>query len=324
MAAASYRNKFVAFCAATDCTARRQFPLFPLDLSKLMTFCIWLSDNGVNGWNSARIYVSACCSWHSERGFDDVRETTPVHKALYARFRLRFQSDIPNKKLRLPKMAIRPELMEAMALQTRVYDKQSLGEMASYCLLFFSSIRIGHVAPSTRAMAKHCLLWQDVIITDTEVFIYLRSTKTRSAASQDCWWTALAARPQGHLLLDPVRCLRLWHSRSFRTGMQPVFPDRTADMLVQTRTAFTTCLRRRLRQATTILPNGHLCDCDRMSGISFRMSGIVQLWDRIPRHRISAQAGHASFSSTNVYGGDTIDVRRTNTAHIAANFGSGF
>jgi hypothetical protein len=61
-----------------------------------------------------------------------------------------------------------------------------------------------------------------------------------------------------------------------------------------------------------------------MSGISFRMSGIVQLWDRIPRHRISAQAGHASFSSTNVYGGDTIDVRRTNTAHIAANFGSGF
>ena len=65
MAAASYRNKFVAFCAATDCTARRQFPLFPLDLSKLMTFCIWLSDNGVNGWNNARIYVSACCSWHS-------------------------------------------------------------------------------------------------------------------------------------------------------------------------------------------------------------------------------------------------------------------
>ena len=82
--------------------------------------------------------------------------------------------------------------------------------------------------------------------------------------------------------------------------------------------------RRRLRAACTILPMGHMCVVDRYNNISFRHAGITQLWDKIPRHRLSAHAGHSIFNSAWVYGGDSIAVRRGNTNEIAKGFSTGF
>jgi hypothetical protein len=111
---------------------------------------------------------------------------------------------------------------------------------------------------------------------------------------------------------------------SYVADTQPVFSMPAAKMLAVTRLSFTTALQRRLRGAVVILPHGHRCEVDRYTGISFRKAGLTQLWDKIPRHRLMAHAGHASFASTAAYGGDTFFVRRSNTAAIAASFNVGF
>ena len=320
----SLRGKFVAFCIAEDCIARRQLPLFPLNINKLLSYALWLPDNGVNSWASVRNYISAAVGWATERSTDDCRTASRVNEQLFARFRVRFQSDVPLKRRRAGKLAMRPEIMEAMALQTNLRNAVSVGEQACYLILYFSSIRIGHVAPAKLLKSKHVLTWGDVIFFEAEVFIYLRSTKTRRANADDGFWTVVAARPGGLCALDPVRMLRLWRTWSYVCDSQPVFPAVAARMLAQTRPCFTASLRKRVRAALPLLPHGHLCDVSRLSGISFRKSGITQLWDKIPRHRLAEHASHASFSSTPSYGGDSFAVRRTNTAAIAAGFSAGF
>jgi hypothetical protein len=320
---AGLRGKFVMFCVQEDRPARRTIPLFPVSLSKLLSYGLWLSDNGVNGWSSVKNYLAACVGWAAERSCSDCRDTTPVHAQLYARFRQRFQADVPVKRRRKSKMDMRPELMEAMALQTTDSDV-SIGQMSCYLVLYLSSIRVGHVAPASLDRSKHVLTWGDVILTEFDVFLYLRSTKTRRVSSDDGWWTVLAARPHGHFCLDPVRMLQLWRSRAYVCDTQPVFGATTAPMLAITRPQFTTALRARLRRAVSILPRGHLCSIDRLSGISFSKAGLTQLWDKVPRHRLQAHAGHASFASTAAYGGDTFLVRRSNTTEIAKGFTAGF
>ena len=322
--AVTLRSKYVKFCTDTDCAARRTFPLFPATIGKVLAYAIWLSDNNVNGWPSVRNYIAAMLSWSAELSFVDCRTATPLHEALYARFRRRFQSDVPIQKRRKSKLDMRPELLEAMALQTVFTCVISIKEMTAYVVLFFSSIRVGHVSPSRLDRSKHVLTWGDVILTEDDVFLFLHSTKTLRASAAQGWWTVLGARPQGHRALDPVRMMTLWRSLSYECDSQPVFCADTAKMLAQPRSAFTTALRRRLRQAVTILPRGHLCDVDRYAGISFRRAGVTQLWDKIPRHRLSARSQHSSFSSTAAYGGDSFYVRRGDTDTLASSFAPGF
>ena len=205
----SFRGKFVKFCIDEDVAARRTFPLFPCDINKLLSYGLWLSDNGINGYDSVRQYLGACCSWGAELGFSDARDETPVHAALFAKWRSRFKSDVPSKKRTRPKLDMRPELMEAMAVLSAPHDRSDVGTMEAYTFLYFSSIRVGHVAPAKRTRAAHCLLWGNVIITRDSVFVFLYSTKTLATASDRGWWTVLAARPLGHFMLDPVRVLTL-------------------------------------------------------------------------------------------------------------------
>ena len=321
---ASLRGKYVKFCVDEDCAERRTFPLFPLDINKLLSYALWLPDHNVSGWASVKNYLGAAVGWCAELSGTDCRVETKVHEALYARFRQRFQADVPVKRKRASKLDMKPELMEAMALQTDLYDALSVRDMTAYLLLYLSSIRIGHVAPARLDRSKHVLTWGDVIITKVDVFIFLHSTKTRRACADDGWWTVMAGRPAGFFALDPVRMFSRWRTLSFVCDTQPVFHASAAKMLSQTRADFTATLRTRLRNACGILPHGHLCKVDRFSGISFRRAGITQLWDKIPQHRLSAHAGHASFSSTWAYGGDSIAVRRGNTNEIAKGFSSGF
>ena len=324
--ATTLRAKYVKFCILTDCIERRTFPLFPVPIHKLLAYAMWLSDNGINGWPSVRNYVGACISWSVELSFDDCREETPLHELLYSRFRRRFQADVPVKRRRAAKLDMRPEMLEAMAMLTVFTNEVSVKEMTAYIVLYLSSIRVGHVSPSRIDRSKHVLTWGDVILaTDgDDVFLFLHSTKTLRATAAIGWWTVLAARPHGHFALDPVRMLRLWRSMSYECDSQPVFSADSAKMLAWSRSDFTSALRRRLRAAVAILPRGHLCVVDKYSGISFRRAGITQLWDKVPSHRLSAHAGHASFSSTAAYGGDSYFVRRGNTAQIAQSFGPGF
>ena len=321
---ASLRGKYVKFCVDQDCVERRTFPMFPLGINRLLSYALWLPDNNVSGWASVKNYLGAAVNWGAELSCADCRVESKVHEALYARFRQRFQADVPVKRKRASKLDMKPELMEAMALQTDLTDTMHVRDMCSYLLLYLSSIRVGHVAPSRLDRSKHVSVWGDVIVSDMDVFIYLHSTKTRRPCADDGWWTVLAGRPEGCFALDPVRMFRLWRKMAFVCDTQPVFHASAAKMLAQTRADFTATLRRRLRAACTILPMGHLCVVDRFSGISFRRAGITQLWDKIPQHRLSAHAGHSSFSSTWVYGGDSIAVRRGNTNEIAKGFSAGF
>jgi hypothetical protein len=318
------RGKFVRFCAEEDCAGRRHLPLFPLDINKLLSFAIWLTDNGVSGWPSVKNYISAAAGWNAEQSNADCRSLTGVHEQLYARFRSRFQLDVPVTKRRQPKLDMKPELMEALALLCDLNNPVAVKDQTCYVFLYLSSVRVGHAAPATMARAKHVLTWGDVFISDADVFVFLHSTKTRSVAAADGWWTVLAARPHGHFALDPVRLFRRLKSFNFEGNTQPVFPADGAPMLAQPRTEFTAKLRRRLRRAVRLLPNGHRCPIERFTGISFRKAGVTQLWDRIPRHRLSAHCSHASFSSTFGYGGDTLAVRRGNTAEITSSFQPGF
>jgi len=321
----SLRTKLLRWACDTDCPLRPSFPIFPISVDKLCEYALWLNDNGVNGWASVKNYIAAAMAWQKERSLNDSRYASTQAEAFYDHFRSRFKSDVPVKRKREAKLAITTGLMEAMALLTNPNDKTAVGEMASYVVLYFASIRIGHVAPQSRNKQQHVLLWRNIIISEDEVFIYLFSTKTLPSAANDGWWTTIAARPLGHFMLDPVRLLRRWRTLSFVSHAQPVFHAVGAPMLVVTRLNFTSTLRRRLTAAARLLPHGRAFNAAAFAGISFRRSGLQALWGKVPAQQVADHAGHKQISSTMAYAaGANIEARRSGTHIIASAFAAGF
>jgi integrase len=325
----SLRVKFLRFMFDQLQHGTDLFPCFPVKLATIMAYALWMNEHGINGFSSIAVYISALISWSRERGFENPTDLSAQHVAAWDKFKRRFKTDVTVHARREKKLRIQAGMLEALALLTDLNDYQSVMFQTAFVLLYFGGMRVGHVAAKRATLARHCVTWGDVIADANGVFLWLHGTKTRPINADDGVWQTVAARPQGHPALDPIRLLQRWFDLGAAAGgaidpLQPLFHAKGKPMLPLSRLEFTNSLRAKLTAAFRLLPDTDGITMDRFSGVSFRKATNSALWGRIPRHRIAEHVAHADPSAGARYGQDTLAERAQNTHVIASEFAPGF
>lgn len=320
----SLRVKYLRFCFDTHGPASQRWPAFPFTLGTLMEYTLWLRENGIGSFPSAANYIAALVSWGQENKQSDLRHASTLYEAAWMYFKGRVISDIPVTKRSLPKIKMHAAYMECLALEADTDSALGIKNLAAWVLLFYSGIRVGHVAAKRPSMLTHTLCWNNIQITDSTVNIWLGSTKTRPSAANDGYWTAIGARPHGICTLDPVRVMRMWQQVGyFGDGTLPLFPAKASPCTPMSRYEFTTALRTALGTALHRLP-GKAPDLRRLSGISFRKQVVSALWGRVPTHRVLEAVDHKTISAAVAYGHDDTHTRAANTFELEKDLGPGF
>ena len=320
----SLRVKYLRFCFDTHGPDSPRWPAFPFTLGTLLEYVLWLRDHGIGSFASAANYVAALVAWGQENDQEDLRQASPLYEATWSFFKGRVIAELPIKRRSKPKLKMHAAYMECLALDADTSSAEVIKHLAAWVLLFFSGIRVGHVAAKRRNMLAHVLAWGNIQILDNEVRIWLGSTKTRPLAANDGYWTSIAARPDGLCTLDPVRMFRLWHRVGFMGDSSlPLFPARASACLAMQRNEFTSALRTALGTALLRLP-GEAPDVRRLTGISFRKSVVSSLWNKVPTHRVLEAVDHKTISASVAYGHDDTLDRAANTFELAKDLAPGF
>lgn len=317
----SRQLKYVQFSRDTG-----QLPILgEFTCTTLMRYVTWLSENGVkSGWKGCGAYVTAAVNWHRALGGDDPRDN-PDAEYWWSKFR---QSFIKNVAVTTnQKLPLRPAMLMAMARRADLRKREDLRDMAAFFLLYFSGLRICHVAVA--GTDEHALRFSDLLfypsLRDAQrLFVLIRSTKTRPAASAKPFWVVIDRQPAlGRFC--PVELVRQHFLMAYggERGFSP-FEDAFAavpdDFLFRgsapselrpvggrppparvcgafSRTAFTAALRRRLLDAG--LPAELL---NKHSGISFRRGCLSCLGaSGMASYELATHADHASVESSRVY-----------------------
>ena len=194
-----------------------------------------------------------------------------------------------------------------------------LRDMAAYYLLFFSGVRIGHVA-STAGGQSHGirfedLHWEPSIFTPEVVYICFRSTKTRARAADTPYWSAIARQSQ--LQWCPLILLQQHVIQTYQ-GRPDDLVFRSARGAPLARSTFVTDLRRRLGQAAYRFPRQ--LDLSKYAGVSFRKGFLSTLGPLVPSHRLADAADHSSVESSRIYTVDTLQMRASNSTLVASAF----
>lgn len=309
----STRKKYILFC-----NEKRKFPLFPLTLIDLLRYVAYLPDNKIqSGWDGVKIYVAAAVQWNVSLGYPDPRLEIPE---LWAMVRTRFKDEVQIVRRAPRKLPLQRGHITAMVLDAidGGWRHAAARDITIYILLWFSGLRIGHVAPKTLSDSRHVLRWRDLkflpsIATADTVLIFCRSTKTRSVKVARPWWTAVGAIDNP--IVCPVRRLRQWFATNFRGDRDAtVFPD-------VGRTAFIRDLRTRLVLAAPRLNvDPALFDPRHYAGLSFRKGAGSALSGQTPTNRVMDHLDHAALSSTRQYVEDTVTSRAANSRLMAEGF----
>jgi len=309
----SFRKKYITFCLLTG-----NVPFLPTKPSAFFRYALWLTKNGIgSSWDGAQKYIGAVVKWNREFGYPDFRDSYS-NRYYWDQFRASFKRLIPaqHKAMKLP---IAPAHLEAMAAEADLTNSIDLRDLAAYYALFFSGVRIGHVATSaggpSHGMRFEDLHWEPSIYAPQVVYICFRSTKTRARAADTPYWSAIARQEQLHwcpLLLLAQHVLTAYRGR----------PDdlifRSARDAPLARSTFVTDLRRRLGQAAHRLAQP--VDLSQFAGVSFRKGFLSTLGPLVPSHRLADAADHSSVESSRIYTVDTLSMRAANSTLVASAF----
>ena len=319
------------FCLSEHTKDMPLLPVFPVRLASLMRYAWWLQDFGVKGgMASIRNYTGALIVWSQAEGWDN---PTEVESWLWKRFVKEAPKYIRVYNGSQAKLPVRPEYLKEIVMHT-VFDLGNVGhvqELVAYSVLIFTGIRIGHLLPGsfTPKAMQHLLTWENVKFEpnfeDAEIVVFLLdSTKVRSVAKKDPWWTAVG-KCLGLPMLCPVMLLKLWfemsHSGRQEDNVQHLLaPSRFANP--PSRELFTRRFRARL---TLVAPNLGMdmdaFDASRWSGISFRKGAFSSLAGELQPHKLMLTTDHANIKTTvKHYLSDTIAERAGNTAIISRGF----
>ena len=324
----SYCKKYVMFAIAMDCAARPTIPLFPVHVATLMEFAVWCSRNGVNGWASISNYVGAVVRWGISLCDQlDPRTATPQAEVAWDRFVTNFPTVIGGAPSKV-KLRLQVGHLEAIFLDMSDDSWFDRRDRAAYLTLWYTSCRIGHVAPDAADSLTlgHALRWDRIrfdpvgdIFAATRVNLYFPSTKTRPMAANRPWWTAVGRVDNEAVCLVAQLRRHFLENYTGRPG-DLVFTRSERDGRHYTRTAFADILRVRLVAAGRHL--GIAINPSDFSGISFRKGSLQAAADEgTPGFALADMADHGTVDMTRVhYLGDTLEGRAARTAAIGGGF----
>jgi hypothetical protein len=321
----------VQFCLAETTAESPLLPIFPMRLASLLRYAWWLQDHGVSGgMGSIRNYTTAAVMWSQTSGHGDPRKDEEwIWK--------RFQRDAP-KYIRVfngsqAKLPVQPEYLRLITVHNdfNLREVDDVRELLAYSILIFTGIRVGHLLPKdTSAKAKqHLLDWNNVKFEpDFEnanvVVFLLDSTKVRSVAKKDPWWTAVGTCDEVPMLC-PVTLMKIWynmtHSGTAEGNSQYLLATSRYGQPLS-RAAFTRRFRARMTVIAPVLGlDSGAFDARKYSGISFRKGAFSALAPHVQPHMLMKSADHKSIKTTvQHYMSDTIQQRAGNTALISRGF----
>ena len=306
----SQRVKYIAFAKDTGA-----WPLLPTKAANLFRYVLWLPQHGIHsGWKGVMNYVTAICNWNKERGFPDPRDDVAFY---WARLRHNFQRLVAVKHPAM-KLPLRPEMIEAMALDAVFTNAEDLRDICMYYMLFFAGFRIGTVTDSVHALKFEDIAFLPTIQQCDRVLICVRSSKTRPRAAGLPFWTAINRQPG--MRFCPVSLLLARFLSAYRGRPTANLFQTTAGAPLPRR-YFNTVLRRRLTIAQARFPAAIRFNISRFSGISFRKGCLSTLGAlNVPAHRLADHADHSDVASSRIYTVDTMADRATNSDLIASAF----
>jgi hypothetical protein len=296
-----------------------------------MRFAWWLQDHGVKGgMGSIRNYTTAVATWSQTSGHGDPRKNEDWLWRRFAKEAPKFIRVFNGSQAKLP---VQPEYLRLITAHTDfdLSDVDDVRELLCYSILIFTGIRVGHLLPKDlSAKAKrHLLDWNNVKFEPdfenaTVVVFLLDSTKVRSVAKKDPWWTAVGACDAVPLLC-PVMLMKIWYGMT-----HPGTVEGNSQYLMATsrfgqpltRGAFTRRFRARMTAIAPMLGmDVNAFDASRYSGISFRKGAFSALAPHVQPHMLMKSADHRSIKTTvQHYMSDTIQQRAGNTALISRGF----
>ena len=310
-----------------NCAARPTIPLFPVSVATLMEFAVWASQNGITSWDSIANYVGDVVTWAVETTNQlDPRSATPQDAKLWGKFVRNFPAVVGGNPS-AAKLRLQPGHVAAMILDMVDSSWIDRRDHAAYLVLWYSSCRIGHVAPAAATVEAlgHTLRWSSLrfvpsVLDADHVFIFFPSTKTRPMAANRPWYTAIGA------VTDPDLCAVTQLRRHFLenyTGRPDdfVFTRDLGDGRHYTRTSFTDILRFRL-VAGAHRHLGIRLTASSFSGISWRKGSLQTAAEQgTPGYVLANLADHATIDTTRQhYLADTVEGRAAHTAAIGSGF----
>ena len=325
------RKKYVQFCLAEHNEDLPLLPVFPMRLASLLRFAWWCQDHGVEGgMSSIRNYTSAAATWSQLAGFGDPRQTEEWVWKRFTKEAPKYVRVFNGSQAKLP---MQPEYLRQIVLHTPfdLGNSDDVRELLAYSIMIFTGIRVGHLLPkdTSKKAKRHLIDWNNVkfepdFANATVVVFMLDSTKVRSVAKKDPWWTAVGKCEEVPMLC-PVLLMQTWYNMTHNgtlTGNSQYLMATTVMGEPWSRAAFTRRLRARLKIVAPRLGfDTSAFDADKYSGISFRKGAFSALVPHVQPHTLMKSADHKSIKTTvQHYMSDTIQQRAGNTALISRGF----
>jgi hypothetical protein len=307
----SMRKRFLMFANANGA-----LPLMPTKSTVFFRYALHLAHTGVHsGWDGVGKYITEVVRWNHEFGYPDFRLSC---QWWWDRFRDEFKQcvQVAHRGMKLP---IRPAHLQAMAAGADLNDPTDLRDIASYFLLYFCGVRIGHVAGSASG-PSHCIRYEDLhwepsFEAPERVYLCFRSTKTRPRAADTPYWSAI--NRQAGMRWCPLLLLQQHIKRTYKgVPGDCIFQSVRGGPLP--RSTFTSSLRRRLTAAAPLLDTP--VDLSKFSGTSFRKGFLTTLGPMVPSHRLADAADHSSVESSRIYTVDSLKMRAANSDLVATAF----
>ena len=327
----SFEVKYMRFCVDTHSDDEPKLPaLEHFSLVNLMLFGLWCSKNGINGgWDSVSNYVGAAVKMAQRFEVADPRVASEQAKWWWSEYTAKFQKTVMTT--RQLKLKIQPAHHQAMAVDFNVGgDADDRRDAAMYSFLMFFTCRIGHLAPHDTKTGAHVIRFCDIQFEPSfeepkEVFVLLRSTKTRNVNAAKPTWQAVGALEHGNGIdvdtMCPVITLRNYMLAAYAGDpYEPLFQSATQVGRPMPRSQFTTMLRARL-----LLAGRHLnvpVNVALYSGISWRKGGLSALAGGVAVNHLADHGDHKCIRSTREYTEQTFQERATHSHVIASRYGS--
>ena len=325
------RKKYVQFAYKYSQEIPSLIPIFPLDLSNLMRYVLYLASDEGNikaGWNSCSNFVSEIVTMGKLRGWEDPRAGTR-NQFLWARFRQNFRTQIQVVRKAPRKLRLTPAHLQAIIETLNLEDHNDLRWAATFATLWHTNARVGHAAPKSKKHMEHVWKFEDLVFVPTinnpdKVVIHFRSSKTRSIAENRSFWTAVGKveLQKGQPNTCPVRLLQMWVQRAY-TGnpKHPLFASEHDEGTPILRSRFTSRLRQCLvAGAQYLAPPHNTLDPKAYSGVSFRKGSLSAMSGVVEFNRLRERADHKCPESTSHYVSDSVQTRAQSTVDVHTRF----